>query len=65
MDRVELECELFIEIIKKIERDISGIGLLQVGLLQELCDILGTSLKLLPIFMPKSYNRLQDIIEGW
>jgi len=56
---------LLIEIIKKIDRDLPGMGLVQVGLLQELCDIVGTSLKLLPIVMPKSYNGLQDIVEGW
>jgi hypothetical protein len=63
--RVKLEYELFIEVIKKIDRDLPGMGLVQVGLLQELCDIVGTSLKLLPIVMPKSYNGLQDIVEGW
>ena len=63
--RVELEYELFIEVIKKIDRDLLGMGLVQVGLLQERCDIFGTSLKLISIVMPKSYNGLQDIVEGW
>ena len=63
--RVEPEYELLIEIIKKIDRDLLGMGLVQVGLLQERCDIFGTSLKLISIVMPKSYNGLQDIVEGW
>jgi hypothetical protein len=63
--RIELEYELLIEVIKKIDRDLPGMGLVQVGLLQELCDLFGTSLKLLPIVMPVAYNRLQDIVEGW
>jgi ferritin len=40
--RIELEYEVFIEVIKKIDRDLPGMGLVQVGLLQELCDIFGT-----------------------
>ena len=63
--RIEPEYELFIEVIKKIDRDLPGMGLVQVGLGAKLCDIFGTSLKLLPIVMPVAYNRLQDVIEGW